>query len=1341
MRVTMQTIHKNILSNLNKLTSDMNDLNNQISSGRQMSKISDNPVNLSVALSLRTNLSEIKQYQENLTYGTSRINAAESSLSQVKDLVSRAKVLAIQASNASQTPDNRAIIAKEVDNLFSQAITLGNTQLNGKYIFGGYRTSGYNSVEPAPFMVDKYDGHRINGTTLAPIATMLTGTVGNVPSIAAGDLLVNDVDVATAYGSQVTGTPATMNAKLTVAIPNANPVAAGDLLVDGAGTGAIAAGAMVNGLNMAKAWDAKSTLDGTGPLSVNVTTQYSSGVPVTGDTADGAASTINFNLNGVAVSVAVADGDNAATTAGKIVDAVNALKDQTGVEAVVGDGATNGATADEVVFRNTTAGDESAITVSGYGASGTADAGFADFTQAADNAHNTGEITLTGSSSFALSTLAGTDAVLNDLGLGGGGLGVADEANDGELIYGPRLAAGSLAIESGTPPVVTPVGAAADDGISTIYADTSAAAKAAAINAVNGATGVSATVVPASRQATMPVSGGTMNAGDLIINGQDIFALAGTTTISDADADGALADAINSVSATTGITAGTNAVGQLTLTAADGRNLAVETSANGDAVSHLNGGGVPESKVYFGSVTLSSADAFTLETTPTPSSYEPGLIALGLNGGATVSGVDGDVAGDGLLALPVGINLNQPTTQGLAMQNAFNLREALNSSAVQSQTGVTASLTTLSSSGIAVTGDAGVDGLPSTISFDLNGTTITAGIADGDSAATTAAKIVAAINAKSDQTGVEAAVGDGTNGGAANEIVFRNTLAGDESAIEVNNYTVNGEADAGFGNFVQAADATHNTGQISLTSADGAFAIGSDNYTDDTLLDLLGMGGGGVGFADEAGDGQLVYGPRLADDDLTVNGTAIAAATNDGLSDVYAASSAAAKANAINAVTDTTGVTATVVPASTQATAPVSGTAGYTPPSLDAGDLKINGVDIFDTATTIQEGDVDHALLDAINAKSDQTGVYATLNNTTLVLTAKDGRNIHVETSAKGEAVTSLTGGARDQVSFGSLQLSSGTEFMLETTPTTVDGYETGLATIGLDGGSSVTGEAGDTAGDGQIWVRSIANQEGSVRYNGDRDNNGEIKVSKGSTLEVTARGNQALSDTGVFTGLKALENALLGQGYTQVTSNTVVTDANALICTSDSGLDNPDQIVNGKFTVTVTDRDYAPPRDSAITIAVNPAYDTPQSMVDKLNGIPNLSASLDADGHIQIATSDPDRYTFSMTADDSGFLAAAGLDSQNVQLSALQNSITDMDQIMDSLTNNISDFGARANRIDVQSQILSNLELANTESLSEKQDTDITQALMDLQGKQFAYQAALAAASKTMKLSLVDYL
>lgn len=76
---------------------------------------------------------------------------------------------------------------------------------------------------------------------------------------------------------------------------------------------------------------------------------------------------------------------------------------------------------------------------------------------------------------------------------------------------------------------------------------------------------------------------------------------------------------------------------------------------------------------------------------------------------------------------------------------------------------------------------------------------------------------------------------------------------------------------------------------------------------------------------------------------------------------------------------------------------------------LDNGDLTINGVDIG--PVEFQANDADGSLVNAINAKSDVTGVEASVNkNGELVLTADDGRDIIVST-ADAATTNDLFGG------------------------------------------------------------------------------------------------------------------------------------------------------------------------------------------------------------------------------------------------------------------------------------------------------------------------------------------
>lgn len=98
----------------------------------------------------------------------------------------------------------------------------------------------------------------------------------------------------------------------------------------------------------------------------------------------------------------------------------------------------------------------------------------------------------------------------------------------------------------------------------------SAKGTAAAINAVAETTGVKATATT-SWTGTGNVTAGSIADGGLLINGVNLGAITVTTN----DASGALVSAINAKQATTGVSAAVNASGLMTLTAADGRNIAV----------------------------------------------------------------------------------------------------------------------------------------------------------------------------------------------------------------------------------------------------------------------------------------------------------------------------------------------------------------------------------------------------------------------------------------------------------------------------------------------------------------------------------------------------------------------------------------------------------------------------------------------------------------------------------------------------------------------------------------------------------------------------------------------
>ena len=190
--------------------------------------------------------------------------------------------------------------------------------------------------------------------------------------------------------------------------------------------------------------------------------------------------------------------------------------------------------------------------------------------------------------------------------------------------------------------------------------------------------------------------------------------------------------------------------------------------------------------------------------------------------------------------------------------------------------------------------------------------------------------------------------------------------------------------------------------------------------------------------------------------DMSINGYQVGAAGTDGVSNNTATTSGIAVAAAINAISGNSNVTATV-----SATA-VGGTTVSTFTAMVAGDILINGVDIGAIALATTAAGRGGQVAAAINAKTAQTGVTATVNTATgaVALAAADGRNIDVVTKAASTAVnTGLgSGGAVTVVTRSRVSLSSSSSDGINLSAGNTDG----LAKAGLTGAfTAATSQSG----------------------------------------------------------------------------------------------------------------------------------------------------------------------------------------------------------------------------------------------------------------------------------------
>ncbi|MEC9490266.1 MAG: flagellar hook-associated protein FlgL [Halanaerobiales bacterium] len=156
MRVTNSMMVRNILGHLQNNMEDLNNLNEQLSSGKLFQKPSDSPIKVSDSLNYKSILNHNTQYQRNLGQAENWLNSTESALKSGTEVIQRARELTIYASTDSLTAEDRNKIASEVKQLRDELIDISQAKQGENYIFSGQR------IDQKPFDINKTPSYTVD---------------------------------------------------------------------------------------------------------------------------------------------------------------------------------------------------------------------------------------------------------------------------------------------------------------------------------------------------------------------------------------------------------------------------------------------------------------------------------------------------------------------------------------------------------------------------------------------------------------------------------------------------------------------------------------------------------------------------------------------------------------------------------------------------------------------------------------------------------------------------------------------------------------------------------------------------------------------------------------------------------------------------------------------------------------------------------------------------------------------------------------------------------------------------------------------------------------------------
>lgn len=163
---------------------------NQLSTGVKISTPSEDPGSASIIMQLQKTMESRQAYLDNITQASGQLSQVDTTIGGVTDLLNQAQSIASSNVGSDVTQDQRTAAAEIVKSLYSQMLSLANTQNNGVYLFGGDRSNAAPFVESANGIQFLGSGTQLSNSfdasTVMSFTTSASDVFGQVEARVAG---------------------------------------------------------------------------------------------------------------------------------------------------------------------------------------------------------------------------------------------------------------------------------------------------------------------------------------------------------------------------------------------------------------------------------------------------------------------------------------------------------------------------------------------------------------------------------------------------------------------------------------------------------------------------------------------------------------------------------------------------------------------------------------------------------------------------------------------------------------------------------------------------------------------------------------------------------------------------------------------------------------------------------------------------------------------------------------------------------------------------------------------------------------------------------------------------
>lgn len=145
MRVSSMSSYLTTTQGLGTALEKVQTIQKQLSSGKTLSRWSDDPAAAASAERYRAEEADWSTYQKSSTDAKAWLGTADGALQSMSTIMTRIKQLGVSAVSGGLTPDSREAIAKEVEQLRNELRDLGNTTHLGRSLFGGFQQTALST--------------------------------------------------------------------------------------------------------------------------------------------------------------------------------------------------------------------------------------------------------------------------------------------------------------------------------------------------------------------------------------------------------------------------------------------------------------------------------------------------------------------------------------------------------------------------------------------------------------------------------------------------------------------------------------------------------------------------------------------------------------------------------------------------------------------------------------------------------------------------------------------------------------------------------------------------------------------------------------------------------------------------------------------------------------------------------------------------------------------------------------------------------------------------------------------------------------------------------------------